>query len=295
MERDVVVSIYQGVCREGDFAANAATVREVTEAALQRGSDFLCFPECFLSGYESPEAVRAGARSLGDEDLQAVIAETSAHDMAVLVGTARRAPDGLFNTQLVMHRGRLLGWYDKVFLTGGDSDRLGFMPGRAVPTFEAHGTRFAVQICHDSSFPHVALHAKLRGAEVLFSPHNNEIGVSAADDHRKWVRNNHVGTACQMKLVVARANIVKSDRPDRTGYGDSFILSPQGEPLAEAGLFRTALITATIAPRMFGGPYVWADFAETPAWLRAELAELLVDWRGPGGTPDPRAEGETVG
>jgi predicted amidohydrolase len=281
MEHNVVVSVYQGTCAEGDFAANLAVVRKVVGKAKSRGSHFVCFPECFLSGYESREAVRKGARGLDDPDLAAFIAESARHDMVVLVGLARKAPDGLYNSVLVIYRGKLMGWYDKVMLTDGDSRRLGFKPGTSVPVFQAHDVRFAVQICHDSSFPHVALHARLQGALLLFSPHNNEIEASAADDHRKWVRNNHVGTACQMKMAVARANVVKSDRSGQIGYGDSFILSPQGTPLAEAKLFRNELITATITPAMFRGPWVWADFAEAPAWLRTQTADLLTDFRRP--------------
>lgn len=268
MTRPITLSVYQGTCREGDFAANAATCRGVIAEALDRASDFVCFPECFLSGYESPEAIEAGARRLDSAEVQAFIAETAAHGMVTLVGMARFADDGLYNSQLVIHRGELLGVYDKVCLTGPDADRLGFLPGRSVPVFEAHGVRFAVQICHDSSFPFVAMAARRMGAEVLFSPHNNEIGAQYAHDHRVWVRNCHVGLACQMKMVVARSNIVKFDRPGMIGYGDSFILSPQGVPLAEAGLHRTKLITATVHPEMFGPPCVWADLNEAPAWIR---------------------------
>jgi 5-aminopentanamidase len=138
---DLVISVYQGTCREGDFAANLSTVRRGIDQARQRGSHFVAFPECFLSGYESPEAVRRGARLLDDPVLVAFIAESSAHDMVVLVGLVRRAGDGLYNTELVIHRGKLLGFYDKVMLTGGDSDVLGFKPGTSVPVFSAHGTR----------------------------------------------------------------------------------------------------------------------------------------------------------
>lgn len=267
MDRSVTIAVYQGPCMEGDFGANAEAARGIIEDALETRAHFLCFPECFLSGYESVEAVRSGARSLDDGTVQDLIAETARHDMVVLVGMARRDGGRLFNSQLVIHRGALVGVYDKVFLTGPDADRLGFSPGRAVPVFEAHGVRFAIQICHDSSFPHVALSAKLRGAEILFSPHNNEIGAQYADAHRKWVRNCHVGLACQMKMAVARANIIKSARPGMVGYGDSFILGPNGVPLAEAGLFRTALITAAIGPEHFGPPNVWADFREAPDWI----------------------------
>ncbi len=287
-EGDLVISVYQDTCREGDFAANLAAVRQGVAQARERGSHFVAFPECFLSGYESPEALERGARPLDDSDLAAFIAESSAHDMVILVGLARKTPEGVYNSELVIHRGKLLGIYDKVMLTGGDRNTLGFKPGQAVPVFFAHGIRFAVIICHDSSFPHVAMAAKLQGAAVLFSPHNNEISAMVADDHRRWVRNCHVGLACQMKMVVARANIVKSDRSGQIGYGDSFILGPQGLPLAEARLFRDEIITATIPAAMLRSPYSWASLRETPAWLRRELASQLTDFREPTSDDDLR-------
>ncbi|MHC1769200.1 MAG: carbon-nitrogen hydrolase family protein [Verrucomicrobiia bacterium] len=289
LERDLVVSVFQGSCREGDFAANLATARDVVKQALERGSHFLALPECFLSGYESREAVQRGARSLDDPDLRRFINDSGAHDMVVLVGLARVAADGLYNTELVIHRGRLLGFYDKVILTPGDRDELGFKPGASVPVFQAHGVRFAVIICADTSYPHVALAARLQGAELLFTPHNNEIGTAAADDHRHWVRNCHIGLACQLRMVVARANTVKSDRPGQIGYGDSFILSPQGSPLAEAKLFKTELITATVTPAMFRSPWVWGDLLDAPAWLRTQLGQLLTGFRRPANDADLRA------
>lgn len=278
---NLVLSVYQGVCAEGDFSANLKTVRQVVEQARTRGCQFLAFPECFLSGYASPEVVQRGARSLDDAELSKFIAESAAHDMVVMVGMARKAADGLYNTELVIHRGKLLGHYDKVMLTRGDSAVLGFSPGKAVPVFSAHGVKFAVIICHDSSFPQVAMAARLQGATILFTPHNNEIDAGAADDHRHWVRNCHVGLACQLKMVVARANNVKSDRAGRIGYGDSFILSPRGTPLAEAKLFKSELITATITPEMFRAPFVWANLEETPSWLRTQLGRMLTEFRRP--------------
>ena len=56
------------------------------------------------------------------------------------------------------------------------------------------------------------------------------------DDHRKWVRNCHVGLACLMKLAVVRSNVVVTDKPNSPGYGDSFIMSPQGEIIAATPL-----------------------------------------------------------
>jgi predicted amidohydrolase len=105
IESNLVLSVYQGVCQEGDFTANLTTAREVVKQARERGSHFLALPECFLSGYESREAVQRGARSLDDPEVKQFIAESAAHDMVVLVGLARKSGDGLSNTELVIHRG----------------------------------------------------------------------------------------------------------------------------------------------------------------------------------------------
>jgi predicted amidohydrolase len=274
IDRDVVISVYQGRCEDGDFDANLATARQAVKEALARGSDFLALPETFLSGYDSPERMRRGARRLDDPQLKAFIAESGTHDMVVIAGIARIAEEGIYNTALVIHRGRLMGMYDKIMLTTGDRDKLGFLPGRDMPVFDAKGVRFAVIICHDSSFPHPAMIARLKGAEILFSPHYNDIGVPTMDAHRKWVRNCHIGLACQLKMVVARANVVAKDKKG-LGYGDSFIVSPRGDMLAEAELFRSEMITAKITGALFKGPYVWADLKDVPMRVRSELAELL--------------------
>lgn len=281
MGKPVVVSVYQGACREGEFAANLAAARAVVRQALDRGSQFVAFPECFLSGYEDRDAVRQGARSLDDAELQGFIRDSAGHDTVVLVGLARRSGTNLLNTVLVIHRGRLLGLYDKVMLTPGDRDSLGFTAGTAVPVFEAHGVRFAVNICADTSYPYPALAARLQGAVLLFTPHYNEIAAEVMDDHRRWVRHCHVGLAAQLKMAVARANVVRTARPGRLGYGDSFILSPAGEVLAEAKLFQAGLLTANVTPEMFQAPHIWGDLGEVPAWLRTQVAGLLTDVRRP--------------
>jgi (R)-amidase len=278
LDKDLTISVYQGPCVDGDFAKNLATTRQAVKEALAKGSDFLALPETFLSGYDTPEHMRQGARRISDPELQSFIDESGSHSMVVIVGLARITDEGIYNSVLVIHKGKLLGIYNKIMLTGGDRNTLKFLPGKDVPVFEANGARFAVVICHDTSFPHPALVAKLKGAEILFTPHYNSIAREKMDAHRKWVRNCHIGLACQMKVVVARANVVVNGK-ERLGYGDSFIVSPRGDMLAEAELFRTELVTAKVTPALFKSPYVWADLNEVPDYLNATLAELLTKTR----------------
>ena len=103
LEREVVISAYQGPCADGDFEANLETVRKQIREAAARGSDFVAFPETFLSGYDSPENVRSGARRLDDPELAAFIRESAEHGMVVIVGLAMISEQGLHNTVLVIH------------------------------------------------------------------------------------------------------------------------------------------------------------------------------------------------
>ena len=91
IDHDVVVSVYQGVCRDGDFAANLAAARQVISEAKTRGSHFLVLPETFLSGYASRADVERGARPLDDPELRSFIAESATHDIVVVIGLARKA------------------------------------------------------------------------------------------------------------------------------------------------------------------------------------------------------------
>ena len=276
LERDVVISAWQGPCVDGDFAANLATARSVVQQALERHSDFLAFPETFLSGYVTREKMLAGARNLDGPEITSFIAESAGHNMVIIVGLARKVGEEVFNTELVIQHGKLLGTFDKVMLTGSDRDKLKFTPGLDVPVFTANGARFAVIICHDTSFPQPGFLAKLRGAEILFTPHYNSIDAQRVDEHRKLVRNNHVGLACLLKMALVRSNVVVLDRPGSPGYGDSFIMTPEGEVLAGADLFRTELVTATLTAEMFRRANGWASLDAVPAWLNKALAEELV-------------------
>ena len=277
LDHDVIISAYQGHCADGDFNANLATARKAVQEALGRQSDFLVMPETFLSGYDTLEHMRQGARRIDDPQVQAFIAESAAHNMVIIVGLARITDEGIYNTALVIHRGKLLGTYSKMMLTAGDKNELHFVPGKEMPVFEANGAHFGVIICHDSSFPFPALIAKLKGAEILFSPHYNDIGLQSMDAHRTWVRNCHIGLACQMKMVVVRSNVVAKEKRG-LGYGDSFIINPRGDMMAEAELFKTEMITAKITPDLYRGPYVMADLNETTPVIKSMLTELLSRW-----------------
>ena len=271
----LIISAYQGPCYDGNFDENLKTVKRVIKTALDRKSDFLCFPETFLSGYQTNGDELLGGVKLDDPRLLKLIKSTAGYDMVVLVGIGEKADGIMFNTQLIMYKGNLLGKYSKIMLTGGDRKK-GFTPGKSMPVFEAKGIKFASIICADSSYPETALWARYQGAVLLFSPHYNYIPADRMDHHRIWVRNNHIGIAALTRMIVVRSNVIVVNHPERLGYGDSAIFNPYGVPIVEAPLFKETLITAKIDEETIEACKKWKYLERFPLESRKKIADLLI-------------------
>jgi predicted amidohydrolase len=276
----LVIGVWQGVCRDGDVAANLAQTETVIDAAAALGCDFLCLPEQFLCGSGEPDTLRRCAMGLDDERLLALARRAHQRDVTTLVGLVARRGEGLTNTQVILDGGRVAGHYTKTMLIPADRAIMEAFDDE-LPVFEARGVRFGIIICHDSSFAEIAATMAWKGAQVIFSPHYNAIARDRMDNHRVQVRNNHVGIAAHYGVVVARANVVGHwQASNRFGYGDSAIFAPNGQPLAEAGLFCERLITADVAGCLGGSR--WRSRRDLrPAIIRqladAALAALDAD------------------
>lgn len=267
------ISAYQGTCAD-DVDRNLERVYEVIAQAADQKSDFLCFPEGYLSNYRADLAV-----PLDDPRVLALIERTAQNDMVVIVGLSEQESGKVYNSALVLHRGRLLGTYRKTMPTA--SDKKVFAPDTSLPVFQAKGIPFGVIICHDSSFVEPALTMRWKGARLLFSPHYNSIPYNRMDEHRIVVRNNHVGLSALLQMVVVRSNVVRGDG-ERLGYGDTTIFSPLGVPVAAVPLFGEALISAEFEDSVFTEEH-WSSRSEIPMEVCQQLwdaARASIEERG---------------
>lgn len=263
-EAPLRIGVWQGSVSP-QINENLSSVYASIDRAATAGCDFLCLPECFLTGLGSSTILQSSAMAVTDSRLRDL--SCAAHDMVLLVGLAERCGARLFNTQAVLQNGQLLGAYRKTVLTEADVQVCGFSPDYGLPVFEAHGVKFGIQICHDSGFPEIAGALVAQGARLLFSPQFTLSAPGQVNQHRLRARNVHAGLAALFGLVVVRANVVSTHDPyERVGYGDSAIFSPLGTPLAEAGLFTTALAHADVAPWLLND---WTA-------RRSELSERLL-------------------
>lgn len=264
----LIIGAWQGRCVDGDVDANIDLVAQAIDQAAAAGCDFLCLPETFLSGCGTVEEVRAAAITLKDKRLLELARHAGRRKVVTLVGLTEKRGRRYAVTQAILDGGRLAGHYTKTMPTGFDWQLMGWHDDE-LPVWQAKGITFGVIICHDSSFPEVAATMVWKGARVIFAPHFNNLPRDRMNDHRILVRNNHIGLAAHYNVVVVRANVIGHwEKGDLFGYGDSAIFGPNGQPLAEAGLFTERLITADVSPYISG---------DNPWRHRRELRQPIID------------------
>ncbi|MCC7492188.1 MAG: hypothetical protein IT204_07590 [Fimbriimonadaceae bacterium] len=247
----------QCVCHPGDFDRNLQTVVAGLQRAAELQIAIQCFPEVILGGYwRRREAAWKAGWPLDSPETRELLRATAPFDSTALVGFNERRGDDLYDTVLVIRRGELRGSYSKCWPAMPY-----FTPSRATPVFDHDGVTFGVLICADGGYVEPARLLVMKGARILFAPHYNYIAPERLIDHYVHVRSDHVARAVENGVFFVRGNNVEvGEQPSLessgVGYGDSYILDPNGQVIAAAGLHDECLIWADVDldRRYWAGP-----------------------------------------
>jgi predicted amidohydrolase len=236
-------------CTAGDFEANFAKVVSGLERADAERVEIVSFPECFLTGYQDQaEEARRHAFPVDSPRMRQVLEQTRRFDATLIVGFNEIRGDDLYNTALVARRGELLGTYSKC------TAYMRFhKQGREFPIFERSGVTFGVVICSDGGYIEPTRILALKGARIVFSPHYNHIKAEGLISHFQKVRADHTARAVENSVYFVRGNNVTQGRDsgisyDGVGYGDSYIVDPDGEILVRSRRHREDFIFADVDP-----------------------------------------------
>ena len=107
------------VVRIADPAVNAERTLALARQAAEADAAVVVFPELGLAAYTSEDLFHQDA--LTDAVLAAIdtiVTESAGLPSVLVVGAPLRAEQGLFNTAVVIHRGRVLGVIPKSYLPG---------------------------------------------------------------------------------------------------------------------------------------------------------------------------------
>lgn len=135
---------------------------------IRRRPDFVCLPEYYFVRKDcgGVEDAASGARA----NIQ-TIKKLSVDLATTVVGGSMIAQTkrGYANTTMIFSRGRLIGSYQKINLSGNEPRR-GIVSGKRVMVFEVGGVRVGVLICADVLDPQLFKKLKKQQVDVIFVP-----------------------------------------------------------------------------------------------------------------------------
>ncbi|PJK10543.1 acyltransferase [Lysobacteraceae bacterium NML95-0200] len=242
----------------GDANANLAVIENRVAEAAKQGAKLVLLQELHNGAYFCQH------ESVDEFDLAETIPGPSTerlgklaqqHGVVLVSSLFEKRATGLYhNTAVVFDTdGRMAGkyrkmhipddpgFYEKFYFTPGD---LGFQP------IETSVGRLGVLVCWDQWYPEAARLMALAGADLLLYP--TAIGWDPDDDEAEKTRQrdawvlSHRGHAVANGLPVLSCNRVGHEASPLGAsgidfWGNSIVLGPQGEIIAEAGVDATIL------------------------------------------------------
>jgi N-carbamoylputrescine amidase len=245
---------------QGSADANLTVIEDRVGEAARRGAKLVLLQELHNGAYfcqhESVDEFDL-AEPIPGPSTERLSALAKRHGVVLVSSLFERRAAGLYhNTAVVfdadgstagryrkMHIPDDPGFYEKFYFTPGD---LGFTP------IDTSAGRLGVLVCWDQWYPEAARLMALAGAELLLYP--TAIGWDPSDSEAEKSRQrdawilSHRGHAVANGVPVLSCNRVGHEKSplDASGidfWGNSHVLGPQGEFLAEAGTEPAILTT----------------------------------------------------
>jgi predicted amidohydrolase len=266
--------------RSGDKAYNLGRIEYFAGKAAAEGSAVVAFPECCISSYmhlaalEYERLVELADEVPGGESVKILSKLAVSHKITIMAGLLeldRAAGGTLYNTYVSAGPDGSVVSYRKLHpfvskhLKAGNEYKL----------WEIDGWKVSCMICYDCNIPENWRILQLRGAQVVFCPHqtgafdvpcagmgkistglwrNRESDPETirreimGPKGREWVGKWLPGRAYDFGTYVVFCNGVGIDGPDEVRTGNSMIVDPHGIILAETNALGDDMVVADLDP-----------------------------------------------
>jgi NAD+ synthase (glutamine-hydrolysing) len=239
------IALVQINTRVGDCRANASRVIELVERAQKEvEARLVVFPELTVSGYP-PEDLLLREDFLASCERQLERIAANVGDVAVMIGTPGRGPDGQRQNQAVVIRdGRIRARYAKRVLPnyGVFDEKRYFRKGREPLVVEIDGVSVGVVICEDAWHEGPIEETAVAGARVICV-------LNASPFHRQKTREREAQIAARVHsggCAVIYVNLV-GGQDELVFDGRSFVSSASGTHMHLPG-FAEAIGWTEVSP-----------------------------------------------
>ncbi len=241
----------------GDIDGNTRLIIDHIHRAREAQADLVAFPELCITGYPPEDLLYKDSFLAAAADALKEIVEAST-GITVVVGIPERAthPPALYNAAAVIHDGKLVDIYRKIFLPNYsvfDEERY-FASGDVCPVYEIGGARIGVNVCEDIWFEHGPTNVqKAAGAQIIVN-----INGSPYYRGKRAVREAMLSDrAAANGVFLCYVNMV-GGQDELVFDGASLIFDPNGKTISAGRQFEDDLLIADL-------PFVEADAAPQTA------------------------------
>lgn len=189
--------------------------------------DLVLFPEAFLLGHSyDPDTIRCRAEAASSGALHTLCDRIAAFRATLVIGAFERIDGQVFNSALVIERGRIVGRYAKAY-----PNEPGVTAGSDFPVFVRADARYGINICNDANHPDAADRIARQDAALILYPLNNMLRPATAERWRAKSIDNLIARARQTRCWVASADVAGTVG-DRISFGCTTIVAPDGRVVA---------------------------------------------------------------
>lgn len=224
-----------------DIEKNADGIVDRLAACAGENVDVAAFHEGVLFGYCDRPDFWTDLNQSRIERAERKIAHTCRErNIAAIVGSTHLDGGKRFNSLLVVDRdGVVKGRYGKIHLAGEHW----FEPSQHLPVYRLCGVPCCFLICHDIRYPELVRLPAAAGAQVCFFC---SCESSVTLEHKlSAYRAMPISRATENGIYVVMANAPADPSDiDRAGssHGESKIIHPDGNVMAEAGMFTDEIV-----------------------------------------------------
>ena len=274
--KELNIATAQFTARNGDKAYNLSRIESLTAEATAKGAQVVSFHELCITSYgflrklSRNEIFNLAEEVPAGESITQLIKIAGKYDVALLAGLVEREGDQIYNTYVCVTGEGLVTKFRKIhpFISQYLS------AGNEYVVFNLSGCSCGILICYDNNVIENVRATTLLGAEIIFMPHVTGCTPSPMPGRgwvdRKYWDNRHEdpeslrgefegpkGRGWLMRWLPARAydngiyaifsNPIGPD-DDQLKNGNSMILDPYGEILAECRSMGDEVVVATCTP-----------------------------------------------
>jgi len=198
----------------------------------KQGVTLVLFPEYSLSHSPQPDwSWTTRHETLDGAFVRGLVRISSDTGVTIVAGIIETGPDQKpFNTQVAVTADGVVAVNRKIHLYDAfstkESDFFAASAKDEPELWDLGGFTIGVQTCYDLRFPEVTRRLVDRGAEVILVPAQ---WVPGPHKTHQWL------TLLQARAIENQAWVIAADHPEPTGVGESVIVSPRGEIVAQAG------------------------------------------------------------